>query len=84
MEDILGLGKPVNVEAVRRVKGWVSALPAFPEDATVMVSELRCHEDGCPDVETVIAVMPPGGDRQQVKLPKPMDQVTEEDVSTAF
>jgi hypothetical protein len=84
MEDILGLGKPVKLDAVRRVKGWVAARPAVPDDATVMVSELRCHEDGCPDVETVIAVMPAGGERKQVKLPKPMDQVTEDDISAAF
>ena len=46
-----------------------------------MVSELRCHEDGCPDVETVIAVM---GDAQTSltwKIAKPMAQVDAGDIA---
>tara|TARA_R110001592_G_scaffold197769_6_gene445808 strand:- start:3121 stop:3270 length:150 start_codon:yes stop_codon:yes gene_type:complete len=45
-----------------------------------MVSELRCHEDGCPDIETVIAVMTGVDQRQSWKIAKPMAQIDEGDV----
>lgn len=84
MDDILGLSKPINLDAVRRVKRWVAARPSTAPDATIMVSELHCHEDGCPDVETVVAIMTPGGTRRETKIAKPMDEITESDISAAL
>ena len=37
-----------------------------------MVSELRCHDEDCPDVETVIALMAGYGEPVKVKIGKPM------------
>lgn len=59
MHDILGTGRPSNADAVRRIKGWVRNARGPDDGATIMVSELHCHEPGCPEVETVIAVMKP-------------------------
>jgi len=53
----------------------------LPESATLIVSELHCHEDGCPDVETVIAVMVPGTERQTWKLGKAMAEIDVGDVA---
>ncbi len=79
MDDILGLGRPAATGAAARVKGWVRDARDLDDDAVVMVSELRCHEAGCPDVETVIAVM--GGPAEaRTKLPKPLAEITEADI----
>lgn len=42
-----------------------------------MVTELRCREEGCPPLETVIAVI--GADRQKriYKIHKPITEITE-------
>jgi hypothetical protein len=62
-----------------RIKEWVSRLFGLDEDTTVMVTELRCSEPGCPPIETVIAILSNGGNRQH-KLHKRIKEVDEEDV----
>jgi hypothetical protein len=54
---------------------------ALPEEAVVMLSELRCSEPGCPPVETVIAVLCAGSTRHY-KLHKALADVTEADIAT--
>jgi len=68
-----------DTRRVAAIKGWVRDALALGDDATVLVTELRCSEPGCPPLETVIAVMGPGATRQH-KLPKAMAAVTPEDV----
>ena len=63
-----------------RIKLWAEAAFALGEDDSVMVTELRCTEPGCPPLETVIALMTAGGPARQHKVHKPMADVTEEDV----
>ncbi len=43
---------------------------------TVMVTELRCTEPGCPALETVIAILDTPGQPRQHKLQKPLADVT--------
>lgn len=74
-------GEPTRVPgATGRVKAW--ALEALGEqDATVLVTELRCHEPGCPPLETVIAwVDAPGGARQR-KVHRAAAELTQEEVA---
>lgn len=80
MIPLYGTRSPTNREAIARVKGWVLELLGLPEDAPVMVTELRCAEDGCPDVETVIAVFGEPGKARRHKLPKPAIEVTRDEV----
>lgn len=76
MDDILGLSGPPQSADVKRIKSLVRDQWGVPEDVVVMVSELHCHEDGCPDVETIIALMPGGGrGPESYKVPLPMKQV---------
>lgn len=65
---------------IARIKGWVKQVMGLANDVTVMVTELRCAEDDCPDVETVIAVLGEPGKARKHKLPKPMSEVTREEV----
>lgn len=73
--------KPPQDPAVAvRVKEWVREVMSLPDDVTVMVTELRCAEEGCPDVETVLAVLGEPGMARKHKLLKPMSEVTRHDV----
>lgn len=81
MDDILDLSRPKSEGHAQRIKTLVKNRLDLPETATLMVSELHCHEDGCPDVETVIAVMVPGSERQTWKLGKAMADIDVADVS---
>ena len=67
-------------EVSARVKRWVREVMGLSEDEVVMVTELRCAEDDCPDVETVIAVLGEPGRARKHKLLKPMTEVTQMDV----
>ncbi len=44
-------------ERTNEIKAQVAAKLGLAEDATVMVTELTCSEEGCPPIETVIAVL---------------------------
>lgn len=80
MDDILGLARPKPAGDTQRIKSLVRVQLGLDEETTVMVSELHCHEDGCPDVETVIAVMAGGSDTESWKIAKPMSKVDAGDI----
>ena len=81
MLNLLGGGPKPDPEALARIKGWTREAFALADDAVVMVTELRCQEDDCPEVETVIAVMTGPGQTRRFKLMKPAGEVTAEDVT---
>jgi hypothetical protein len=50
--------RPATSPAViQQVKTWVYEALALPRETPISVSQLQCHEPGCPPIETVIAVM---------------------------
>jgi hypothetical protein len=63
-----------------RIKAWVSEAFGVADTATVLVTELRCSEPGCPPLETVIALLGASGPAKQYKLHKAVAEVTEADV----
>ncbi|HTQ45448.1 MAG TPA: hypothetical protein VMI75_21970 [Polyangiaceae bacterium] len=73
-----------RAEAARRVKAWVSSHAHAEDSDAVMVTELRCTEEGCPPIETVLALLRPGEEPRKWKVHKPIVLVTEEDVRTAI
>jgi hypothetical protein len=79
MMDLFGR-KPVDdPEVVARLKEWARELLGLDEDVVVTVAELRCAEDDCPDVETVIGILEAGSPRK-FKVFKPLGEVTRKDV----
>lgn len=77
-----GFPKP-DREAVERVKGLArTALAASPE-TSFAVNEIACNDPGCPGLETVILVMEPGQKTRALKIQKPLDEITEQDILTA-
>ena len=75
VSDILGLStRPVG-DDTKRVKALIRKLWCAPEDVVIMVSELRCYKDGCPDVETVVAIMEGNSEPTKVKIDKPIAEL---------
>ncbi len=78
---MLGMRKDSgNAAKSKEVRGWVREILALPEEASVLVTELTCTEPGCPPVETVIAVLRGPGQNKQVKIHRPLAEITREDV----
>jgi hypothetical protein len=74
--DLFGQGPRPDPAAIARLKVWAREAFGLPDDAAVLVTELRCAEDDCPDVETVIAVLGEPGMARRHKLLKPVGEVT--------
>jgi hypothetical protein len=66
-----------------RLRGWVRAALDLPDDVVVQVSQLRCRDEGCAPVETVLAVLRPGAPLART-VPLPAESVCAADVLTAF
>lgn len=73
-----------RAEAVRRVKDWGATYARAAEDETIMVTELQCPEEGCPPIETVLALLRPRQEPRKWKVHKPVVDVTEDDVRAAI
>jgi hypothetical protein len=71
-------------DAIERVKELArTALRASP-DTAFAVNEIACNDPGCPGIETVILVMEPGQKTRALKIPKTLDEVTEQDIRMAL
>ena len=66
-------------QQLQQIKNWVYQILNISSKIPVSISQLQCHEPGCPPVETVIAVMtsPP----QQYKIHKPISEITKMDIA---
>lgn len=83
MLDLNGPRPKRSSEVPARVKVWAREHLGLDENVTVMVTELRCSEPGCPPLETVIAVLDGGNQNRQYKIHKPMDEVAQTDVQNS-
>jgi hypothetical protein len=52
--------QPDYEKATEQAKARTRALLQLPEDVVISVNQLACREHGCPDVETVVAIMRAG------------------------
>ena len=66
---------------IAAIKQWVGTTFGLDDQTTILVTELRCSEPGCPPLETVIALMYPNMPAQQYKLPKAIPDITAADVA---
>lgn len=77
--DILSLNpKTDSQEKTRLIKSWVKIHWQLPDSTSILVSELQCGEQDCPDVETVIAIL--SGEEKKIKINKPLSSISEEDI----
>ena len=80
--DLLGMfdNTSPDPEALACVKALFVATFGLGEDTLVSVSELRCHEPGCPPIETVITARGSDGNVRDWRVHKPMAEIGEADV----
>jgi hypothetical protein len=78
--DLFGSRPKTDPKRVAEVKQWVAEVFRLGPDVSVMVTELRCTEPGCPPLETVIAVLDQPGKPRQFKIHKAIAEVTFADV----
>jgi hypothetical protein len=69
-----------EAEKVAAIKAWVREGFDFP-DQPIFVTQLNCTEPGCPDLETVIAVLAEGGPPVQFRLYKSITDITRDDIT---
>nr|WP_246389225.1 hypothetical protein [Microvirga mediterraneensis] len=83
LRGTFGLPKP-DRQAIERVKDLARTALEVAPDTAFAVNEIACNDPGCPGIETVILVMEPGKKTQALKIAKPLDEVTEQDIIRAL
>ena len=78
--DLFARKSPVKSARSQEIKARVAALVELSDDATMMITELTCQDEDCPEVETVIAVFRPGLEKLQATLHCSIDEITEDDI----
>lgn len=68
-------------EAIACVKAMVSEAFHLPEDTMLSLAELRCHETGCPPIETVITARTQDATVRDWRIGKPIAEITEADIA---
>ncbi len=80
MFQLIGGSRGADPGKTAQLKAWTREIFDLPEDATILVSELHCLEEDCPDIETIIAIMDRPGSNTKHKIFKAVSEVTREDV----
>ncbi|MCP9469144.1 MAG: hypothetical protein NNA31_03980 [Nitrospira sp.] len=78
--NLFGGTRAIAAEQIDRIKAWVRAVFHLNDETTIMVTELACHEPGCPPIETVIALLTGPGDTRQYKIHKTADEINVADI----
>ena len=71
-------------EAIQQLKLETRKLLGLSDDVTISVTELTCREPGCPDVETVIAILRAKEKPTIARVHKSIPEVTCKELETAF
>ena len=81
MKNLFDRRRP-NGAKVREIKDLVINYFGFPETTVLTVAELRCHDDSCPPVETVITARHSDSSTQDWRLTKPIDEIAKKDIES--
>ncbi|PSN12615.1 hypothetical protein C7271_23360 [filamentous cyanobacterium CCP5] len=71
-----------NPDHIQRLKGWAYEVLKLETAVPISISQLQCHEPGCPPVETVIAVMTQPV--QTFKIHAPVGEISRDQVIQAM
>ncbi|MEH2533492.1 hypothetical protein V1277_000124 [Bradyrhizobium sp. AZCC 1588] len=71
-------------QAVQELKLQTQKLLGLSNDVTISVSELTCREPGCPDVETVVAILREGERPIIARIHKSIPDVTLDELKEAL
>jgi hypothetical protein len=76
--------KPGYREAMDRIKAETRSCLELSDDATVSVTELNCREPGCPDTETIIAILSAGQSPRIARIHKAIPEVEMAELTAAL
>ena len=82
MLNLFGKNQKKDVDSIIKIKNWVRETFKLTEYETILVTELKCHEEGCPPVETVIVVLREGTGKEQYKFHKRMGEIIFHDIES--
>ena len=78
---LIGRSKPkTNLDMVRKIKSTLEKALSLPDSATISITELACFEEGCPPVETVVALLQAGSSPLRHKFHKPASEFKSTDL----
>ena len=80
MQNIFNSQQKSDPRQLSEVKSWVSQAFDLSEDVSIMITQLECTEEGCPPIETVIAILETPGNPRQYKIHKPLSEVKQTDI----
>ena len=69
-----------DAKSTRRIKNLITQRFNLSETVTLAVADLRCHEQGCPPIETVITARYEDGKISNWRISKPVNQITSDDL----
>jgi hypothetical protein len=78
--DLFSKRNPDQGRRTLEIKSRICDLLELSQDATVMVTELNCQDEDCPEVETVIAIFRPGRQKVQGTLRSGIEEITDEEI----
>ena len=73
--------KKPNVENIRNLKIIISEKYNIPENSTLSIAELACHEPNCPPIETIITDRNENGKVRNWRIAKPINDIQETDIN---
>ena len=80
MQGMFNRKRP-DANVVRDLKKIVAKQFKLPDDTTLSVGELNCHEPGCPPTETVITARSPDGTTTDWRVAKAIADIQETDIN---
>ena len=80
MQNIFNPQHKSDPRQLAEVKSWVSQAFNLLDDVSIMITQLECTEEGCPPIETVIAILETPGKPRQYKIHKPLSEVKQTDI----
>ena len=80
MQGMFNRKRP-DANVLRNLKKIVARQFKLPDDTTLSVAELNCHEPGCPPTETVITARSPDGTTTDWRVAKPVADIQETDIN---
>ena len=78
--DLFAQRNPKKMKRTQEIKARVTQLLSLSDDVTVMVTELNCQDDDCPEVETVVAIFEPGKSKIQTTLHSSVEEITDAEI----
>jgi hypothetical protein len=70
--------------AIEHIKTIVRTVLDLSDEVTVSVTELACRDSGCPDIETVVAILWAGRKPLTVRFHQPIPEISDGDLQTAL